>query len=161
MRALVAKLSVVAALVFLGPAQVAAQAEPPIPLPAESVDGTTFAGTFELIEFVYEGGVIRAVGLLTGTLVTPDGEVAIEELVSIPLTDAEASCDLLHLELGPVDLDLLGLDVELSQIVLDIDAEAAPGNLLGNLLCATAHLLDSNASGRAIVNRLNKILSLV
>jgi hypothetical protein len=45
-----------------------------------------------------------------------------------------------------LDLNLLGLMVHLNQIVLNIDASAVPGNLLGNLLCAVAHLLDSSGN---------------
>ena len=51
-------------------------------------------------------------------------------------------CPILHLVLGPIRLDLLGLVVKTNQIVLDITAVAGPGNLLGNLLCAVANLLN-------------------
>jgi hypothetical protein len=51
-------------------------------------------------------------------------------------------CPILHLELGPLDLNLLGLRVQLNQVVLDVTAIPGPGNLLGNLLCAIAGLLD-------------------
>lgn len=51
-------------------------------------------------------------------------------------------CPILFLELGPLFLDLLGLEVSLSQITLDITAVTGEGNLLGNLLCAVAGLLD-------------------
>jgi hypothetical protein len=51
-------------------------------------------------------------------------------------------CRILDLDLGPLDLDLLGLRVQLNRIELDIFAEPGPGNLLGNLLCAVAGLLD-------------------
>ena len=44
--------------------------------------------------------------------------------------------------LGPLDLNLLGLEVHLDPVVLDIVAQPGPGNLLGNLLCAVAGLLD-------------------
>jgi hypothetical protein len=63
--------------------------------------------------------------------------------------------------IGPIDLNLLGLMVHTNQIVIDITAQAGPGNLLGNLLCAVAHLLDSNASGNALANLLNHLLGLV
>ena len=43
-------------------------------------------------------------------------------------------------------------------IVLDITAESGPGNLLGNLLCAVAGLLD-NPSGLARL--LNQILAIL
>jgi hypothetical protein len=63
---------------------------------------------------------------------------------SAPLLDASGSCQILHLEIGPVDLNLLGLMVHLDRVVLDITAQSGSGNLLGNLLCAVARLLDQN-----------------
>ncbi len=45
------------------------------------------------------------------------------------------TCTVLHLLLGPVDLNLLGLIVHLDQVNLLVTAEAGPNNLLGNLLC--------------------------
>ena len=57
-----------------------------------------------------------------------------------------ATCDILHLNLGPLDLDLLGLVIHLDEVVLDIVAESGAGNLLGNLLCAVAGLLDPPAA---------------
>jgi hypothetical protein len=56
---------------------------------------------------------------------------------------AQAACTILHLVLGPLDLNLLGLKVHLNRVVLDITAHSGSGNLLGNLLCAVAHLLDN------------------
>ena len=47
-----------------------------------------------------------------------------------------ASCDILNLVLGPLDLDLLGLQVHLDRVVLNIIGATGTGNLLGNLLCA-------------------------
>ena len=43
-------------------------------------------------------------------------------------------CDILNLELGAINVDLLGLVIDLSQVNLDIVAEPGAGNLLGNLL---------------------------
>jgi hypothetical protein len=40
---------------------------------------------------------------------------------------------------------------------LDLTAVAGSGNLLGNLLCAVAHLLDQNPLLPAIQNLLNQI----
>jgi len=51
---------------------------------------------------------------------------------------------------------VLGLQVDLSRVVLDITAIQGAGNLLGNLLCAVAGLLD-NPSGLATL--LNQILA--
>src|SRR5919205_1240892 len=60
---------------------------------------------------------------------------------AIPVTGGSGSCQILHLELGPLDLDLLGLKVHLDKVVLDITAQPGPGNLLGNLLCSLANAL--------------------
>jgi hypothetical protein len=76
--------------------------------------------------------------------------------VTVPVT-VTGTCQILHLELGPLDLNLLGLMVHLNQVVLDITAQSGPGNLLGNLLCAVAHLLDDNAATTALANLLNQI----
>lgn len=42
----------------------------------------------------------------------------------------------------PIFLDLLGLELETDTIELDLTAVAGAGNLLGDLLCAVAGLLD-------------------
>ena len=67
------------------------------------------------------------------------------------------SCQILNLVLGPLDLNLLGLEVHLNRIVLDIEATPGPGNLLGNLLCAIAGLLDNTG----VVNPIRRILNAV
>jgi hypothetical protein len=73
---------------------------------------------------------------------------------------AAASCDVLNLVLGPLDLNLLGLQIDLSRIVLNIVAVTGAGNLLGNLLCAVAGLLDGGLSGllNRVIALLNQIL---
>jgi hypothetical protein len=60
--------------------------------------------------------------------------------------------------LGPLDLNLLGLMVHLNQVVLDITAVPGAGNLLGNLLCAVAGLLDQGGPLQGLINLLNQIL---
>ena len=122
----------------------------------------TFEGTFTLLRFAVEDGQLVAVGNLVGTLTDAAGNVIANILrtVSIPiLGDAtNATCEILHLELGPLDLDLLGLVVHLDRIVLDISAEPGAGNLLGNLLCAVAGLLDGGGPLAGILSLLNNIL---
>ena len=44
-----------------------------------------------------------------------------------------AECDVLHLILGPVHLDLLGLIVDINKVVLDL--KGIPGTLLGDIFC--------------------------
>ena len=54
-----------------------------------------------------------------------------------------ATCPILNLELGPINLNLLGLNVETSSICLDVTAVPGSGALLGNLLCGIANLLNT------------------
>jgi hypothetical protein len=122
-----------------------------------------FVGTFTLQSFSVVNGALVATGQLVGTatnLVT--GAVTqINQTVTIPLTSATGTCQILHLELGPVDLNLLGLMVHLDKVVLDITAQSGPGNLLGNLLCGVAGLLDRGIPTTQLATLLNQILALL
>ena len=125
--------------------------------------GGTFVGTLEITRFAQRAGDLVALGQLTGTVTTAAGSQAVSQAVRLPVTAAQATCDILHLELGPLDLDVLGLVIHLDRVVLDITAEQGPGNLLGNLLCAIAGLLDpgpANPLGQ-IVTLLNQILAIL
>lgn len=132
----------------------------PAPVLSIPVTAPNFVGTFDLRRFAVVDGVVNAVGTLTGSLTTATGEVvSIVRSLSIPLGAATtATCDILHLELGPLNLDLLGVVVNLNRIVLDIDAQAGPGNLLGNLLCAVAGLLDNPNGLSQLLNQILRIL---
>jgi hypothetical protein len=55
------------------------------------------------------------------------------------------SCAILDLQLGPIDLNLLGLRVETSPICLEVTAYEGAG-LLGDLLCTVANLLQGGLS---------------
>lgn len=119
----------------------------------------TFAGTFQLQRFAADQGGVVASGVVTGVLTAADGTVtSIVQNVTTAVTVGNSSCQILHLDLGPLDLNLLGLQVKLSRVVLDITAQSGPGNLLGNLLCSVANLLN-NPSGLATV--LNNILAIL
>jgi hypothetical protein len=126
----------------------AAPAPPPTPTLSVPIAGTgaggAFTGAFQLQRFARQDGGVVAVGLLTGTVTTAAGVVtSIVRSVSLPVAVGETTCEILHLDLGPLSLDLLGLQIDLSRVVLDITAQAGAGNLLGNLLCAVAGLLDN------------------
>ena len=88
-----------------------------------------------------DGGT--AVVRVTGTVTDANGAVTgFTQTARVPVEVAQTSCDILVLDIGPIFLDLLGLVVETEPIHLEIRAERGPGNLLGNLLCAIAGLLD-------------------
>ena len=148
-------------------------------------DGGTFTGEFLLQSFsVDDARTLIATGTLTGTATSITGVVTqISQSVSAPATlarenrngnpnataavaadaitpmaaDDPGVCDILFLDLGPLNLNILGLVVDLAPIVLDVDAVPGGGNLLGNLLCAVVGLLDGAAIVGAISNLLNVI----
>ena len=152
-------------------------------------DGGTFAGTLTVQEFILNDDRTLSVrGLLSGTATIASGEIRTIEgvVVTAPATlrgaaketgaaaapaglslqqaPGIASCQILLLDLGPLFLDVLGLTVDLNEVVLDITAVAGAGNLLGNLLCAVVHLLDGPGAFVALLNlldRINTILAMV
>jgi len=80
-----------------------------------------------------------------------------------PANVSGATTDILNLSLGPIDLNILGLDVSLDNcnngpVTVDISAQAGPGKLLGNLLTSVSHLLDGPANGGALTNALNRVV---
>jgi len=129
----------------------------------DALGGTgTFAGQFTLTRFTSQNGSLAAVGTLTGTLTDSLGTVlgSVTQTLTIPVT-ASGSCQVLHLELGPLNLNLLGLMVHLDKIVLDITAQSGPGNLLGNLLCGIANLLNAGGPLSSLIQALNQLLALL
>jgi hypothetical protein len=129
-------------------------------IPVVSADpDAAFTGTFTLTRFVPTANGVAAVGTLTGVL-TPTGgtPTSIFTNVVVPTAIGDTACRILHLDLGPLFLDLLGLQVDLSEVVLDITAQPGPGNLLGNLLCAVTGLLDSPGGLARLLNQILGIL---
>ncbi|MGW5360676.1 hypothetical protein [Actinopolymorpha pittospori] len=138
------------------------------PVTGSADDGSTFSGMFTPTRFANQAGQLVAVGTVDGNLTRPDGSTdAVSKSVTMPVDTAASngSCQILDLVLGPLDLDLLGLTVHLDTVHLNITAEQGPGNLLGNLLCAVAGLLDQNTGLNIILNQLvlllNQILGLL
>jgi hypothetical protein len=107
--------------------------------------------------------VLRVVGTVTNTatgVTTTFTDTAVAPL------QVTGTCEILDLVIGPIHLDLLGLVVDVNQIEINITAEQGPGNLLGNLLCAVAGLLDPGPNpGDTLVQQvialLNQILGVL
>jgi hypothetical protein len=130
----------------------------------DALNGTgTFAGTFTLQRFTTSGGALKAVGSVAGTLTNSVGQTVgtVTRSVTAPVTIAAATCEILDLTLGPLDLNLLGLVVHLNQVHLTIDAQSGPGNLLGNLLCAVVGILDNGLSLNLLRDLLNVIVGVI
>lgn len=112
-------------------------------------------------------GQVVAIGTSTGTATDAAGNVlgsVTNQVFTAPVNRAASAaasgCNILNLVLGPLNLNLLGLNVSLNQVVLDITAIPGAGNLLGNLLCAVANLLNGSGLG-VLSNLLNQILGIL
>ena len=146
--------------------------------------GRTFAGHYNVKRFITtDSGKTKAVGTLKGTLTKRNGQSesvtkrgvrmpvrpgasSVSGLPATPgtVTPSVAGCEVLDLVLGPLDLNLLGLVVHLDRVHLNITAVPGAGELLGNLLCAVAGLLDNTqllSLGTVLTNLLNSILGIL
>ena len=132
----------------------------------ETSTGRKVTGSFKPKRFVEKNGTIFAKGVIRGTFETKSGatkKFKVKRLVPVKKIEGtrvtarslnRADCDVLNL--------VLGLTVSLNRVLLDVVAVSGAGNLLGNLLCAVAGLLDgggllSNLLGQ-ITDLLNQIL---
>ncbi|MGZ5398905.1 MAG: hypothetical protein ACXWDM_02750 [Nocardioides sp.] len=138
-------------------------------------DGRRVTGSFIPLKFSNKSGKVFVRGLVKGAVQNTDGSkrtfavlrtLRVAKINGVPIRGGAASarsaaaaapCDVLNLRLGPLDLDLLGLQINLNRIVLDIVAQSGAGKLLGNLLCAVAGLLDGGLGG--VLNRLADLLN--
>jgi len=89
-----------------------------------------------------QNGALLAQGAVSGPL----GTQPFTAPITVTASQAAASTPVLNLHLGPIDLNLLGLQVDTSQICLDITAQSGPGKLLGNLVTDVANLLNGGLS---------------
>jgi hypothetical protein len=133
-----------------------------VPITGLAKNNKQFKGTFGIQRFVVRNQKVYALGTLKGRLA---GRHVTRYNVTMPasltggttgVAQAAAvgqSCPILHLVLGPINLNLLGLRVKLGggtlanqPIVLDITAQQGPGNLLGNLLCGITNSLNQTGA---------------
>jgi hypothetical protein len=150
-----------------------------MPISGVAKNGKQFTGTFGIQRFVAKNGKAYAIGTLKGKL---KGRHVTRYNVMMPASltgatgaqTAQATCPILHLEIAPIDLNLLGLRVRLGggsdfsqPIVLDLTAYQGQG-LLGDLLCGVSNLLNQNGllgqlTGQLqqLVGTLNSLISLL
>jgi len=136
-----------------------------ISIPLTSLVGTAVgtstitSAVLNITRFANQGGTLTALGTVTTTLTDALGVVSnVTQSVALPVLSGSGSCQILDLVLGPLNLNLLGLVVHLDTVHLNITAQSGPGNLLGNLLCAVAHLLDNNGPISGLTGLLNNLL---
>jgi hypothetical protein len=146
-----------------------------VPVTGTLADGGKFKGKVTITEFGYsQTSGLWVSGVLNGTATSATGVVTRDvtqrfSQVHASLTSGgsaagittQATCDILTLDIGAIHLDLLGLVVDLAPINLDITAVSGAGNLLGNLLCAVAGLLDPNGFLTDLIGGLTQLLDLL
>src|SRR5438876_11853300 len=174
MRFVASLLSVVmfvAAMVFPPVTTVEAAATLVVPLTGATDGGGRFSGSFSISGFEDRGGTIYAIGMVSGTvtgshhvarsgisgpLALPVTATSVPALATSSAITAQAPpCDVLHLQFGGITQNLLGLDVVLSPVTLDITGQPGP---LGALVCQSVATLGHVA---ALVGLLNQILGLL
>jgi hypothetical protein len=119
------------------------------------VRGTLRRGN-RIVGTVLKGEVTWPVALRTGGVLAITGPAPTARIQPAAWTLAQDVCPVLDLSLGPVTVNVLGIDLTLAPIALDLHGEA--GTPLGGLVCAISDLL-GNVVG--LVNVLNAILGLL
>ncbi len=126
-------------------------------------DGRRFRGRLENARF-YESkaGNLKVVGRLEGRILNDNGRIVdtVAERVRTQVAVGQrAECPILKLRTGRIFLDLLGLELDIAPIAIDLTAVPGAGNLLGNLLCAVAGLLDGPGLLSQLIALLNALVS--
>jgi hypothetical protein len=146
-----------------------------------AVTGTKgFKGTYTIDRFIKKGNKVYAVGKLVGktrgakkvtknnvrmpaTLTSGAAGAQSSQVPVPPIVPTPGACTILNLQLGPIDLNLLGLRVRTNQINLLIEGVPGAGNLLGNLLCGITGILNpslANTPLGQLAQILNALLAL-
>jgi hypothetical protein len=137
--------------------------------------GASFSGTLHIQHFVARDGQVKAIVLVKGSLTSAAGvplgttlsgphvvAVAVEAGArrasgERPLQAQQgAPCDLLHLEVGAIDLNVLGIQV--TTLPVGVDLSGVEGGVLGQLVCT---ILETIGNVVGLVNLLNQLLGLL
>jgi len=161
-------------LMLVGGTGIAAAA-PATPLAKKvQLTGTKgYKGTYTIDHFVSKGNKVYAVGTLVGkakghkkvtkrNVRVPAALTPAASTSQVPLPDIPGACSILNLQLGAINLNLLGLVVRTNPINLRIDAVPGAGNLLGNLLCSVTNLLNPGAGLPGLpINQVTALLNAI
>jgi hypothetical protein len=140
-------------------------------------------GTFSIQRFARTETAVAAVGTLTVSITdsASSDTRAVVTQVAVPISrqrsenaaaepvgqtpaivpTATQTCETLSLVLGPVDLDLRGVPVQLDRVVLDVTGAPTTSDALPKLLCEITGVLDNSAQPAELVTLLNRLLDLL
>ncbi len=110
----------------------------------ESFGQGVFSGTFRIDRFGRDRNAVNAMGRLLGVLAASNGDILgrIDRGLTLPVSVISATCELLQLELGPVDIPLRNVQLHLEKGVLGISNRDATTDGLNQRLCAAANVFD-------------------
>jgi hypothetical protein len=161
----------------LSPQSADAQARPLRNVAVTGLAGTNpFSGSLTITSLALQDGALVANGVIRGVTTGRRINQTFEGVPVQLLRGAEPAaalapaaldpsepfvCDILFLDLGPLNLNVLGLQLDLAEVILDVDALAGANNLLGNLLCAVTGLLDVLDLGPLIQGILESLLDAI
>jgi hypothetical protein len=115
-----------------------------------------FSGTFTLQRFVSDAGRFVALGMLTDVPGVNATSRDTLEMIRIPVTAVSRSCEMLRVDLGPIDLNLQGPTVHVNEFSVHVsDPSSGP---LGQSLCLVANAPDDVTT---LVPLLNHLVNLV
>jgi hypothetical protein len=148
------------------------QAKLYLPIAGSATGGGTFSGTFFVQKFEARDGRVVAIGMVSGSLsgagTTLVGPLALPVDVgpggpAAPTSAAAAApaaqtCPVLHLAVGAVNFNVLGVQVTTQPISIDLTGDSTGTNVLGNLTCTILTTLN-NVVG--LVNLLNSLLGVL
>ena len=130
-----------------------------------------FSGTLSIQRFEVSDGQVVAIAMVSGSL--GGARTALVGQIAIPVTasllgagvaapaaaapqQAASSCGVLHLQLGAVNLDALGLMVATQPVDINLSGDST--GVLGNLVCTVLNTLN-NVVG--LVGLLNQLLGVL
>jgi hypothetical protein len=144
-----------------------------VPLTGTVVSGGTFTGSFSISRFENRSGTIHAVGMVSGVVIGPSARTGISGPLALPVTvtadqplatrsalvaQAQVPCEI-HLSFGGLTLNLFGVDVTLTPVMIDLVAGSGP---LGNIIGQICTLLNTVGDVVGLVtNLLNTLLGLL
>lgn len=140
-------------------------------LPVTSAAGN-FSGTFTVNRFEVRNNAVVAVGVVRGSI--PGAGSAFVGEVAAPVTvgtasapaaasgaaaapQAAATCQVLHLDIGAVNLNVQGLIVATQPISIDLSGDSAAP--LGNLVCTIESTLNNVVGLVGLLNQLLGVLT--
>jgi hypothetical protein len=118
--------------------------------------GSEFSGTFTLQRFVSDSGRLLALGVLTDIPGVSATSRSTLRPVRIPVTAVSRSCEMLRVDLGPIDLNLEGATLHVNEFAVQVSDTT--NGLLAQSLCSVANAPDDAAS---LIAQLNELLDLV